>query len=95
MRIARDGGGVSQLLPDGHRLDDAPYVWFDGVRWALMVLSFDELPSEDRPPRRIWNDGEKLEAWWADVKRRREAEARGESRHIDDPKDNGFSLIVE
>lgn len=59
-----------------------------------MVLSFDELPSEERPPKRIWTDADRLKAWWAEVKKRREAEARGESSHIEDPKDNGFQLVV-
>lgn len=86
---------MSQLLPEGYRLDDAPWLWFDSVRFALMVLGFDELPSEERPPRRIWQDGKKLDAWWAEVKKRRDAQMRGEDKSIEDPVDNAYSLIVE
>jgi hypothetical protein len=86
---------VSQLLPVGYRLDDAPYEWFAAVRFALMVLSFDELPTEDRPPRRLWTDAAAMEKWWAAVKERRAAEARGESKHIEDPIDNGYRLVTE
>jgi hypothetical protein len=86
---------VSQLLPEGARLDDAPFVWFEAVRFALMVLSFDELPSEERPPRRIWLDGPKLDRWWVEVRKNRDAMMRGEDRHIEDPKSNSFTLVVE
>lgn len=88
---------MSALLPEGASLNNVPYLWFDAVRFALMVVGFDELPSEDRPPKRIWRDGDRLEEWFKAVKRRHEAEARGESKHIEDPVDNAFikDLIVE
>jgi hypothetical protein len=60
-----------------------------------MVLSFYELPSEDRPPKRIWNDGERLDWWWAEVKKRHDARMRGEEREIEDPVDNAFKLVVD
>jgi hypothetical protein len=86
---------VSQLLPEGWSLADAPYVWFESVRFALMALGFEELPSDERPPRRIWLDGKRLDDWWSEVKKNREAQTRGEDRHIEDPVDNTYRLVVE
>lgn len=95
MRIARDLGGVSGLLPEGCRLDDVPYLWFDAVRFGLMVLSFDELATDERPPKRIWRDGDALHEWFEMVKERRTAQTSG--KHIEDPVDNAAAaaLIVE
>lgn len=89
MRIARDFGTVSELLPEGVAdVRDMPHTLFDNVRLALHFLSWEELPPEDQPPRRIWLDDELLTAWFEEVKRRREDERKGESRDIDDPVQN-------
>lgn len=73
-----------------------PHLWFDAVRFALMVLSFYELPSDERPPRRIWRDGEALDEWFEMVKEKRDAQMDPNKR-IDDPVDNeaAKALIVE
>lgn len=52
----------------------------------MFFLSFDELPDNERPPRRIWTDGEKLNDWFARVKRNREDEMKGHA--IEDPVEN-------
>lgn len=60
-----------------------------------MFLSWDELPREERPPRRIWRDGAKLKEWFDDVseKRKRDMDPK---RQIEDPVDNAAAagLIV-
>jgi hypothetical protein len=64
---------VAELLPDGvDDLRDCPHVLFQAIRAALVVLSFDELAEDERPPRRIWNDGEQLSEWFKEIKRKRE-----------------------
>jgi hypothetical protein len=86
---------VSALLPDGvEDVKDVPHLFFDAVRSALVFLSFDELPSEERPPRRIWRDGQKLKEWFDAVAARREREHSAEP--IEDPIDNqaAAGLIV-
>lgn len=78
MRLARDAGDISSIFPPGiTRLIDLPYTIHDALLSALGFLSFDELPEKERPPKRIWLDGEKLDAWFAEVKRVREAEIAG------------------
>lgn len=97
MRIARDFGSVSELLPDGIAdLRDCPYVLFDAIRHATVVLSWQEnLPDKERPPKRIWQDGEALKEWFARLDKEREREREG--KKIDDPVDNpaAAGLIVE
>lgn len=78
---------MSTLLPDGvDDVKDVPYLFFEAVRSALVFLSFDELPSDDRPPRRIWRDGPALKEWFDEVAARREREHSGD--RITDPVDN-------
>lgn len=69
VRIARELGGVSQLLPDDcDGLADAPFNLVDAISTALGFLSFEEFPREERPPRRIWFDPEAMESHWQQVK---------------------------
>jgi hypothetical protein len=98
VRIARDFGTVAELFPDGiEDVRDVPHVLFSAIRNALVFLSFDELPEDERPPHRIWNDGDALKAWFDDVKRRRD-EKYGEKGPgpIEDPVNNeaAKSLLV-
>lgn len=73
MRIARDCGDVSSLFPPGvHHIWDLPHPLFHAIRLALGWLKFEELPEEERPPKSIWLDEERMNAWWAEVKRARE-----------------------
>lgn len=61
---------------------------FEAIRQALYFLSFDELPNDERPPKRIWLDGEKLNAWFERVERKRKDEMGGRNRTIEDPVEN-------
>jgi hypothetical protein len=63
---------VSQLLPDGiTHLADAPYSLHDAILTGLRLLSYEELPKDERPPRDIWLDGDKLTAHFHEVERQR------------------------
>lgn len=88
VRLARDLGDVSQLLPDGIRsLRDVPWRLQQAIKAGLMFLGFEELPSEDMPPRNIWLDGDALKGHFDQVKARHKDQSSG--REIDDPVRNG------
>lgn len=64
VRIARDFGTVDLLFPPGVTdLRDIPHTLFDAIRAGLLYLDLQDLPPDDRPPRRIWGDTEKLMSW--------------------------------
>lgn len=90
---------MSELLPDGiDDVRDAPHVLFEAIRSALVFLSFDELPKDERPPKRIWLDGDQLSEWFKHVERQRDRKYGGDGPGpIEDPVDNDAarSLIVE
>lgn len=80
MRIARDFGTVSELFPPStENVRDLPWRWFEAIRLAMYFLSFDELSEEERPPKKIWLDSEKLHDWFEMVKRNRERESKGDT----------------
>lgn len=58
------------------------------MRQALVFLSWDELPNDERPPRTIWRNGDKLKEWFDDVKEKREREMDPKRNNIEDPVDN-------
>lgn len=99
VRLARDMGTVAELLPDGiESVTDMPHTLFTAVNHGLRFLSFEELPSEEQPPKRIWLDPEKLTDWFDTVKKRREEQYGGgkSAGPIEDPVENAAakSLIV-
>ncbi len=63
-----------------------------------MVIGFDELDEDERPPKRYWLDNERLEAWFKEVRRRRTQKygGGGGPGPIEDPVDNeaARSLLV-
>ena len=79
VRIARDFGTVSQILPDGLTLFTAPFTFIDAIRAALVFLGWREnLLTEEQPPKKIWGDSEALDAWFAEVERKREDKIKGQ-----------------
>lgn len=98
MRLARDMGTVRELFPEGiGHLLDLPYRLFDAIQRALMILSWPEnLAEDEQPPQRIWDDNERLNEWFANVKQKRKQEAETRSgewnHHIDDPVQNKAAL---
>lgn len=78
VRIARDSGDVSSLLPPGVKsLYNAPHLFVEAVRMALFFLSFEEYPKEERPPKKIWLDADKMQAWWEQVEINRRSKTDG------------------
>lgn len=57
---------------------------FDAIRSAAIFLSFEELPEDEQPPRRIWRDADKLSAHF-DAVRAKRGDVSGD---IDDPVQN-------
>jgi len=82
---------VSELFPAGiTALTDLPYTLHEAIVRALLYLSWEELPKEERPPRSIWLDAKELGTWFKAVERRREEQYgnSNSSSEIDDPVDN-------
>lgn len=90
VRLARDCGDVSRLFPpDVDSLVDMPYTVHDAINRALTILSWEELPLDERPPHAIWNDPEELQAHFKRVQRERDRKyGTGDSDDIDDPVQN-------
>lgn len=92
LRVAKEHGNLDALLPPGVRnWRDCPHTIFEAVRLGHIFLSFEELPEDERPARRIWLDPAQLTAWFDDVKRRRESQSSGSrdwDRSIEDPVSN-------
>lgn len=79
MRIARDFGTVAQLLPEGCQLIDAPHPFVNAINMALTFLSWQEnVLKKEQPPKRIWLDGEKLDAHFKLMDKRREEETKSQ-----------------
>lgn len=56
---------MSLLLPPGiDGLADCPFTLQDAILKALHFLGYEELPTADRPPRKIWLVPDEMEAWW-------------------------------
>jgi hypothetical protein len=86
VRLARDCGDISSLFPPGiTRLWDLPHTLHSAIRLALIFLRFEELPKEERPPKRMWLDADKMTLWWAEVKRNRDSKSKGNGSVMDMP----------
>lgn len=87
---------MSRLWPEGvDHLAEVPWTWFHAVRLAQVFLSFEELPDDERPPKRIWDDSEALTAHFRWVKQERERKYKsggGGSSSDDDAEDKQNSL---
>lgn len=102
VRLARDMGTVRELFPRWFTdLRDLPHTLFEAIRLAYTFISFEELPEDEQPPKRIWLRPKELKEHFAWVKRKREAEMKGGGSKgwdvsIEDPVDNDAAkgLIV-
>lgn len=98
VRIARDLGTVDELLPEGVAgLWDCPFPLFDAIQRGLLVLGWEELPKDERPPRRMWVDDQALVAHFERVEQERERKYGGGSGPVEDPVSNpaASALIAE
>lgn len=87
--MARDIGDISSLFPPGiTRIWDLPHTLHTAIRLGLYFLSFEELPEKERPPKHLWLDSDAMTTWWAEVKRNREAEMKGEATYNDLPQND-------
>lgn len=90
---------MSSLFPPGiTHAADLPFHIHDAIAKGLAFASFDELPSEERPPRKIWLDPDKLKEWFDAVEKRRKEQygGGGDRQPIEDPVENAAAegLIV-
>jgi hypothetical protein len=70
--MARNAGDISSLFPEGvTRLADLPFTIFNLLANSLYFTSFDELPKDERPPKRIWLDPTAMDEHWSAVEARR------------------------
>lgn len=96
VQIARDCGDVSSLLPPGVKaLSDAPWLFVQAVRRALQYLSFSELLDEEQPPKKIWEDDDKLKEWFDTVKRNRKSKAEGKGDYQGMPENEALRDIFQ
>lgn len=87
---------MSLLFPPGiTHLMDLPFVMFNAIRNALGFLSFDELPSDERPPRSIWMEPKLLNDHFREVERVRKAKYGGGDDSSTDIKDVPIKGPVE
>lgn len=91
-------GDISSLFPPGiTHMADLPATLHDAISKGLAFVGFDELPSDERPPRKIWLDSERMEEWFDAVeKRRKEKYGDDKDKDIEDPVENAAAqgLIV-
>jgi hypothetical protein len=89
LRIVRDLGYVSSLVPDGYfGVWDLPFPLLEAVNQSLYFLRFDEIQHvEDTPPKKIWFDADAMRAWWVMVEDRMRRRAKGEEVSADDTGD--------
>lgn len=81
---------MSAVFPEGiDDIRDLPYVYFDAIRVALGFLQFDELPSDERPPKSIWMDGDELRKHWKKVENAREVKYGDKKTDIRDEEIQG------
>lgn len=86
VRFARDCGDLTLLFPDNITVvRELPYNIFDAIKLALVFLQYEELESDERPPKKIWLDGKAMSGWWKAVRRRREEKYSGKSQDIEGP----------
>lgn len=76
-------------------MTDLPHTLFTAIRLGLTFLSFEELPEEEQPPKRIWMDNERLHEWFNAVKKRRDEKyGDGGSKSIEDPVQNDAAKLL-
>lgn len=87
VRLARDFGTVRELFPKWvDDLRDLPYKLFEAIRDGMTFLSFEELLEHERPPKRLYDQPEKLNAWFKEIRRRQRQDR--DHAPIDDPVQN-------
>lgn len=84
---------MSAVLPEGiDHLADCPYTLHQAILFALRVLQYEEFPIDERPPKHLWLDTEKLDDWWEGVERKRKAKYSGKGEQPE-PEDEGEASV--
>lgn len=93
---------MSSILPPGiDHLADCPYTLHQAILFGLRVLQYEEFPIEERPPKRIWLDNDKLNEWWVKVDRERKKKYSSKEPVDDEDEDereasvNAVSLLTD
>jgi hypothetical protein len=82
---------VSALLPDGvANLADCPHTLYEAIITGLRILGYEEFPLDERPPKEIWVDGEKLVQWWEQTNRKRREKYGLPETDEDGEQDGGY-----
>lgn len=77
---------MSSLFPPGiEHLGDLPHTFHDALLFALQVISWDELPKEERPKREIWLRPKELRRHFKRVEALRKEKYGGGGDDIEGP----------
>lgn len=61
-------------------MHDLPWTFLEVWSHALTVVGwYENLPSDEIPPKWIWHDGQQLDAHFANIRKRREESLSGEA----------------
>lgn len=85
------------LFPEGVTdISELAYPLFLAIRRALIFLSFEEMPKEDQPPKRIWLDNDALSEHFARLERdRKEGSKPGIEGPIEEPVQNDLTRGIK
>jgi hypothetical protein len=90
--MCRDGGCLRDLWPIGvDHAADMPHTFNTILQRSLAVLRWQEnaWKPEHVPPKRIWDDDEKLNLFFEQVEKEKEREMKGgKDKTIEDPVSN-------
>jgi len=89
-------GTADLLFPPGvERIDELPAQLFEAIRVSMIYLSFEELPEEDRPPKKIWDDSAKLKLHFQQVKEKRKRQSDPDAAApIEEPVQNDLTKHI-
>jgi hypothetical protein len=93
--MARDAGDISSLFPEGvTRLIDLPFTIFNLISNALVFISYEELPKEERPRKAIWFDKDRMDEHWRMVEAMREEKMKGHGETSRMPRNSLIDQLV-
>lgn len=82
--MAMKFSSLTTLIPDGYnKLMDVPWTIMYAIQYAMMILSWSSLPEDERPPKEIWRNDEKLKEWFKGINDRKYPSIKNKSKHYD------------
>jgi hypothetical protein len=92
-------GTAHLLFPPGcDDIRELPAPLFEAIKVSLIYLGFEEMPLEDQPPKKIWQDNDALKQHFEMLKQKRKQEASTTVEGpIEDPVQNELAkdMIVQ